>query len=234
MVPRPATDSTAKRRPTSPPRRMSAAQRKQQIVRTVVELVGRYGVQGTTTSRIAAAAGVSEKTLYKHFESRRDMLLAALDLVFDRANRLVHFRDEPDPLERLRSIGRYHWDTVTSNQEGFIYPLYEFIAASPETGLRERVRERQLATVRAIARIIIEGKDSGEIRADVDAEQVAWELMAVYTSEDVSYLMGVEEFATSGRSQAMLDRILRDIGAEERRAEPGKAVAGARNGANAD
>jgi AcrR family transcriptional regulator len=216
MTPGPTTHGGTEREPTPAARRMSASERKQQIVRTVVELVGRYGVQGTTTSRIAAAAGVSEKTLYKHFESRRDMLLAALDLVFDRANRLVHFHDEPDPFERLRSIGRCHWATVTSRDEGFVYPLYEFIAAPPETGLRGRLRERQLATVKTIAGIIMEGQESGEIRHDVDAEQVAWELMAVYTSEDVSYLMGVEEFATAGRSQAMLDRILRDLATGER------------------
>ena len=194
-----------------PPRRMTAEGRRLQIIRVVVQLVVQYGVQGTTTSRIAAAAGVSEKTLYNHFSSRRDMLLAALDLVFDRANELVRVRDEASAFERLRSIGRYHWDTVTAGEEGFVYPLYEFIAAPPEAGMRQRLRERQLATVESIAQIIREGQASGEVRPDVDAVQVAWELMAVYTSEDVYYLMGVEEFATNGRSKAMLDRILRDI-----------------------
>jgi AcrR family transcriptional regulator len=206
-----SADTRAKTAPPAARLRMTASERKHQIIRTVVDLVARYGVQGTTTSRIAAAAGVSEKTLYKHFQTRRDMLLAALDLVFDRANSLVRSRDEADPFERLHSIGRHHWATVTANAEGFVYPLYEFAAAPPETGLRGRLRERLLSTVAAIGEIIEEGQASGRFRKNMDPEQMAWELMAVYLSEDVSYLMGAEEFATKGRSQAMLDRILRDM-----------------------
>jgi len=192
-------------------RRMSGEERRQQITRVVVDLVAQYGVQGTTTARIAAAAGVSEKALYKHFSSRDEMLRAGLDLVFDRADRLVRIREEASAFERLRAIARFHWNTVTASEDGFVYPLYEFVAAPPDSGMRERLRERQLAAVERIAQIIRDGQRSGEIRRHVDAEQVAWELMAVYTSEDVSYLMGVEEFATMGRSRAMLDRILRDI-----------------------
>ena len=192
-------------------KRMTGADRKKQIVMVTLDLVAKHGIQGTTTARIASAAGVSEKTLYKHFASRRELLLAALDVAFDRANHLVFSRQETDALERLRSIGRSHWATVLSDQEGFVYPLYEFVAAPPEAGLRDRLRVRQLASVEALAAIVQNGKAQGVISLDVESEQIAWELMAVYMSEDIAYLMGVEEFATGGRSALMLERILRDI-----------------------
>jgi AcrR family transcriptional regulator len=190
---------------------MTGADRKKQIVMVTLDLVAKHGIQGTTTARIASAAGVSEKTLYKHFTSRRELLLAALDVAFDRANHLVFSRQETDALERLRSIGRSHWATVLSDQEGFVYPLYEFVAAPPEAGLRDHLRVRQLASVEALAAIIEDGKAQGVISPDVESEQIAWELMAVYMSEDIAYLMGVDEFATGGRSALMLERILRDI-----------------------
>ena len=192
-------------------KRMTGADRKKQIVMVTLDLVAKHGIQGTTTARIASAAGVSEKALYKHFASRRELLLAALDVAFDRANHLVFSRQETDALERLRSIGRSHWATVLSDQEGFVYPLYEFVAAPPEAGLRDRLRVRQLASVEALAAIVQNGKAQGVISPDVESEQIAWELMAVYMSEDIAYLMGVEEFATGGRSALMLERILRDI-----------------------
>jgi AcrR family transcriptional regulator len=192
-------------------KRMTGAERKKQIVMVTLDLVAKHGIQGTTTARIASAAGVSEKTLYKHFASRGELLLGALDVAFDRANHLVFSRQETDALERLRSIGRSHWATVLSDQEGFVYPLYEFAAAPPEAGLRDRLRVRQLASVEALAAIVENGKAQGAISPDVESEQIAWELMAVYMSEDIAYLMGVEEFATGGRSALMLERILRDI-----------------------
>ncbi len=190
---------------------MTGAERKKQIVMVTLDLVAKHGIQGTTTARIASAAGVSEKTLYKHFASRRELLLAALDVAFDRANYAVLSRQETGALERLRSIGRAHWATVLSDQDGFVYPLYEFVAAPPEAGLRDRLRVRQLASIEALAAIVEDGKAQGVISQSVESEQIAWELMAVYMSEDIAYLMGVEEFATGGRSALMLERILRDI-----------------------
>ncbi len=99
---------------------MTGAERKKQIVMVTLDLVAKHGVQGTTTARIASAAGVSEKTLYKHFASRRELLLAALDVAFDRANYAVLSRQETGALERLRSIGRAHWATVLADQDGFV------------------------------------------------------------------------------------------------------------------
>jgi len=203
----PTRTTASKTRPT----RMTGAERRRQIVMVTLDLVATHGVPGTTTARIASAAGVSEKTLYKHFASRKEMLLAALEVAFDRANHALFARHETGAIERLRAVGRAHWASVLSEQDGFVYPLYEFVAAPPEAGLRERIRVRQLASVEALARTVEQGKVEGTIRPDADSEQIAWELMSVYMSEDLSFLMGVEEFANAGRSTAMLERILRDI-----------------------
>ena len=200
----PASAAPARRRPTG-------EERKRQIVRVTLDLVARYGVGGTTTARIAAETGVSERALYMHFPSRRDMLAAALELAFDRANDVVRASAGTDPIERLRAIGRAHWPTVVRQNDGFVYPLYEFIAAPASAGLRETISVRQMASVRLLADIVEEGKQQGLVRPDANSEQVAWELMSVYMSEDLAFLMGVEEFATKGRSATMLEHILRDL-----------------------
>jgi hypothetical protein len=45
----------------------------------------------------------------------------------------------------------------------------------------------------------------------VDSAQIAWELVAVYWAQDVSYLMGLDEFVEVTRGQQMLERILTGI-----------------------
>ena len=190
---------------------MTAAERKQQIVEVTMDLVAKNGVQSTTTSRIAAAAGVSEATLYRHFASRREMLLAAMDLVYERVFKVIHSAENGNALERLRAIGRYHAGIIADHTEGFVYPLFEFIAAPPECGLREPLAERQRAAIGSISAILEEGKDQGLVRRDVDSAQIAWELVAVYWAQDVSYLMGLDEYADVTRGQEMLERILASI-----------------------
>ena len=58
------------------------------LIHVAVELVYAHGFQATGVDQIIAAAGVSKTTFYKHFESRDDLLVAA-----------IRQRDEWDDLE---------------------------------------------------------------------------------------------------------------------------------------
>jgi AcrR family transcriptional regulator len=174
----------------------------------IVRLVDRHGVQGATTARIAAGVGVTEPTLYNYFESRRDMLLAALDSVFDGAEEVVTSSREPDAIERLRHIGRYHTQETNAKRLGFVNPLFEFVVAPTEAGLRERVRDRSLAIVDALAEIIDEGKAQGRVRPETDSKRIAWRVIGFYWFEDVSSLMGLPEVLTQGISSEVFEEII--------------------------
>ena len=190
---------------------MRAAERKRQIVEVTMGVVAKHGVQGATTSRIAAAAGVSEATLYRHFASRTDMLLAALDLVYERVFKVIRSADQENVLDRLRAIGTLHSVVVSSEIEGYVYPLFEFVAAAPEVGLRDALAERERSSIRALAAILEEGKAQGVVQPETDTDQLAWELVGVYWAQDISYLMGLSEYVTADRAQRMLERLLESI-----------------------
>ena len=192
---------------------MTGPERKTQIVDVVLRLVHEHGVQGTTTARIARAAGVTEPTLYQYFGSRRDMLLAALDLVFERATEVVESSHEGDAVERLRNIGEYHTRETKAKQLRFVDPMFEFVVAPAEEGLRERVRSGNLAIIEALAAIIEEGKAQGRVRPEIDARRVAWRVMGFYWLEDVSFLMDLDEVVSEGVSRDVFEAILADISA---------------------
>ena len=194
-------------------KRLTGPQRKRQIVEVILSLVAEYGVRGTTTARIAAAADVSQAALYMHFATREEMLRAAVDVLYERVSTVITASTEPDILERLRTIGHFHSGQISSESNGFLQPLFEFLAASPESGLRETLGAKQRMVIENLAEIVEEGKAQGSIRPDVDAQQVAWELHGVYWAEDISHLMSLTEFVTSGRSTIMLERILSSISA---------------------
>lgn len=192
-------------------RSKQAAERRTQITNAVLRLVDEHGVQGTTTARIAAAIGVTEPTLYAYFDNRRDMLIAALDVLFDRAEALINNVPGKDAVERLRAIGRQHTEETAARQHGFINPLFEFLASPPETGLRERVRERGLALVRGLQAIIEQGQAEGSIRADVDARRVAWKILSFYWFEDVSSMMDLYEVVEEGMSSEVFNDLIDQI-----------------------
>ena len=189
--------------------RMTSATTKKRLTSATLEVVGKEGVEGATTARIAEAAGLSPAALYKHFATRNELLLAALDTLYDTIHEVViESSSEVDVLERLRSIGRLHSDLIASGRGSFIYPFIEFLAAPPESGLREAQGVRQLQMIQAVAAIVEEGKAQGSIDLEVDSEQVAWQLHAVWWAEDISHLMGLDQFVTAGRSSTILNSIM--------------------------
>jgi AcrR family transcriptional regulator len=59
--------------------RLSSNERRQAIVEAVRTVFAEKGFEGTTTRNLAAAAGVSEALLYKHFPSKQSLYAAMLD-----------------------------------------------------------------------------------------------------------------------------------------------------------
>jgi AcrR family transcriptional regulator len=192
-------------------RRLPPEERRAQIVETALELVSTHGVRGTTLSRIAEAVGITHPALYTHFANRREILLAALDVLFERIMSVHRSSTQENAYERLREISTYHTRLVASAPDGFVFPLFEFVAASPEEGLRDALRARQRALAEDLAEIVREGQRQGTIRADADPEQVSWLITSRHWTEDVALLMGVTDQWTEERSMRLLDLILGSI-----------------------
>ena len=59
--------------------RMSGDERRNQILRVAIKLFSSQGFSGTTTKKIAEAAGVSEAMVFRHFATKRELYHAILD-----------------------------------------------------------------------------------------------------------------------------------------------------------
>ena len=58
---------------------MAGEERRRQILRVAVSLFSRQGFGGTTTKKIADAAGVSEAMVFRHFATKEELYTAILD-----------------------------------------------------------------------------------------------------------------------------------------------------------
>ena len=187
--------------------------RKEQIVNATLDLVAEYGVEGATVSRIAGSVGVTVPTLYAHFADRKEILLATVDLVFERIQAIHQSSTNPNALERLREIAQFHTRLVSSKSNGFVTALFEFIAAPPSEGLREAVGAGHWAIVEDLARMVRVGQEQGSIIQEADPEQTAWLIVSRDWTEDVAQLIGTSDRWDEARSNQMLDLILDSIAA---------------------
>ena len=65
--------------PTPTQKRLAAPERRAQIIEAAIREFGRHGFRGATTKALAKAANTSEATIFKHFPTKADLFLAALE-----------------------------------------------------------------------------------------------------------------------------------------------------------
>src|SRR5260221_13120891 len=65
--------------PTQPQARMDGEDRRRQLIEVAIDLFSQRGFAGTTTKEIAAAAGVTEAIIFRHFATKQDFYKAILD-----------------------------------------------------------------------------------------------------------------------------------------------------------
>src|SRR6478672_5650866 len=67
----------------TPTTRLPASDRRRQLLETALDFFSRKGYGGTTTKEIAAAAGVTEAIIFRHFPTKADLYNAVLDYHHD-------------------------------------------------------------------------------------------------------------------------------------------------------
>ncbi len=99
---------------TPPTPRQPTAARRQQIADAALKVISEQGLGRFTTQAIAAEIGITDGTLFRHFDSKEDIVLAALDRVEERL--FDGFPPvDPDPLVRLERFFRARAALVGAN-----------------------------------------------------------------------------------------------------------------------
>ncbi|GAA2580322.1 hypothetical protein CSIV_00310 [Microbacterium sp. CSI-V] len=137
---------------------------RQRILETAFELFETHGYDRTTTAQIAATAGVSEMTLFRHFASKDRLLL---DDPYDPliAEAVAAQPPAMPALARVTAGVRVAWRTVPGPAEEAVRRRMRIAARTP--GLTGAIRANTRATENAIAQALT---DTG---ADPTVAQIA-------------------------------------------------------------
>jgi AcrR family transcriptional regulator len=128
-----------------------SARTRQRVADVALELFERQGYDRTTTSQIAAAAAVSEMTLFRHFTSKAQLLLGdPYDPVIAAAVAAQPGRWAP--LTRVVEGIRSAWQAIPAQEEDAVRRRMRIAARTP--GLTGAVRANTRATEDAIARAL--------------------------------------------------------------------------------
>ncbi len=183
---------------------MPASERRQQILDAAVVVFAANGYRDVGTAAVAAEAGVSEPTLYRYFDSKRELYLAMLERNAERL--LSSWRkladDSPDPMAALVAIGRDYARQLETNTSPFLLRARSLLETG-DVGVEEHARKQFWATFDFVRGIYERARESGQIAADSDSRSLAWMYMAVGGLLDQFLLMGLEPPAQEEMARMM-------------------------------
>ncbi len=160
--------------------RMPAAERRAHLVETAIRLFTEGSYHGTTTAEIARASGVSEPILYRHFASKRELYLAALEHVWARTRAAWEraLEEAPDACAAVEAISKGHVSVRSAKlqlAELWVQALGE---ASEDPELRRHLRRHMREVHDFVAGLIRRGQAQGAISEGRDADAEAWIMLA--------------------------------------------------------
>jgi AcrR family transcriptional regulator len=161
-----------------PSTRMRKAERKRQLLMHAKQLFVTLGYQATTTEKIAAAAGVSEPVLHRHFANKKMLFLEVLEEV--RAATLHRWHTETahlsDPLAKFHAIAEIYLGTTREHAVEFRI-IHRALVEMDDEEIASALRAFYLDCEALLAGVIAEGQQAGVFRRSLDPRIGAWELI---------------------------------------------------------
>jgi TetR/AcrR family transcriptional regulator len=151
--------------------RLPTEERQADIVAATLRLARDVSPALITTSDIAAAVGVTQGALFKHFPTKDAIWLAAMQWIRARLLAAVEAaaNSAPDPLDALRAVFRAHVAFVTDHPgvPRFIFHELQQPADSP---VKQEVRGVLQSYQKLLMRLFAAGTQQGRLPADFDRE----------------------------------------------------------------
>ena len=147
--------------------------RQNEIIEATIRIISRKGIQEFTIRNLSRELGISEPAIYRHFESKTDILTALLEFVH--ADTIAIFDQVSGEGPALAQLEQYFSLLFSRLQQR---PAVAAVVFSDEAFLNE---ERLAATVRALVELTIDNttglltraQENGEIPTDVDEHDLA-------------------------------------------------------------
>jgi len=149
-------------------------ERQREIIRAAIELIAKKGIQELTIKNLSKSVGISEPAIYRHFESKMDIIL----------NVLSHFKSNMESnLEKMNVSDKNALDALDAYftdhfREFSKNPVMSAIIFSEEIFQNDKRLSEKVYSIMELVRenfnlIIERGQKNKEIRDDISKEQLA-------------------------------------------------------------
>lgn len=186
--------------------RKTAETRKAEIIDATLRLAGKVGPERLTTESVAHAVGLTQPGIFRHFPRKQDLWEA----VAARIGAMMETRwikaQSPDaaPIDQMRALIEAQLQLIQST------PAIPAILFSRELHTKNKGLRRAFYGLlsrfhRVIADVAARARDAGELRDDLDPDDVAFLVIGLVQGLAVRWSISGRSFDLTAQGKRLLD-----------------------------
>jgi AcrR family transcriptional regulator len=162
---------------------LSLLHRKDSLILTAIEVMDELGIQGLSTREIARRQGISEATLFRHYKTKNELLLAMLE--YDSMYDLDIMASVKMKKLDLRESITFFINSYAEYYENYpaitaISLAYDVLANEPI--LTTKIKNSYFTRINFIRNLIVDAQNSGDISESLDSEKIAYLIWGSFMS----------------------------------------------------
>ena len=200
------------------PKIVDKEKRKQEIARVALDLFADRGFEATSIRQIAQAAGVGKGTIYEYFDSKVEIVFAALKVWIDEMEQMAEgaAREVDHPAERLRAFALGAVESFVADERAFrlfIGMLQLGFAGSPLLSNFQIIKELTASSRAMVVEVIRDGTARGLFRpeAQARADSIAINLVAYLDGIGMHYYFDPDFVDIRRQVNDYLDGLIRSL-----------------------
>jgi AcrR family transcriptional regulator len=193
--------------------KLDTATRQGQIKKAVLDIISTEGIGKLSTRNLAARIGVSEGALFRHFSSKKEIMLSILGDVkhdlLDEQEKIVYSGLKAD--EKLRGFLCLHVKYLIQNK-GITMLLFSEAAHLNEPKLKMGLREILLTQKEHVSRIVRQGISEGIWDSSLTVEDVVLLYMGIPITLNIELILQTDEIVQEKFCARMLPLFTKLLG----------------------
>jgi AcrR family transcriptional regulator len=185
-------------------------ERRRRIIEAAMDVFTRKGFRTGSLNEVAEIAGVTAQGVLYHFKSKDELLLAVIRERDRRHGVVIEELSREHPWGLITNAVRFAELGEDDPNLLALHTVLEIESTDPDSPAYEYFKERNRVLLRGLVKTLKAAKKSKFIRADVDCDQVAGEILAFEYGVSVLWLKNPKTSMVD-LYRAYFDRLVEDL-----------------------
>jgi AcrR family transcriptional regulator len=146
-------------------------ERQKEIINASLEIIAESGIQSLTIKNLSRKIGLVESAIYRHYESKTQILVAILDSIGDQS-KSNEIKDTDSVFGFIEQMVGSHFRTFTE-KPALVSVVFAEDLFQNEPTLVEKTRLKVEKSISELSAVIQRGQQGGEIRGDLKSETLS-------------------------------------------------------------